>query len=111
MNKNMIILIGIILLWLLVIRPLSVKKSKADEPAEHTNRGAVQTVQNTAKQAAETAKEKQTGAVAPIKDTLQKATDVAKENQVSGIVKQSKALAKQTLDDDLKNYPIRTYTN
>lgn len=93
MSKNMIILIGLILLWLFVIRPMSGRNS-----SEVTNSaGSTVTASGSISEG--------------LADVADAATNAAQKQSVSGHVDNAKAAAAKTYSEELAQNGYRSYTS
>jgi hypothetical protein len=101
MSKNMILLIGLILLWLFVIRPISNRNS-----SEVTNGGLSD--YDSAGSGTVTAGGSISEGLADIADA---ASEAAQKQSVSGHVDNSKAAAAKTYSEELAQNGYRSYTS
>lgn len=106
MSKNMIILIGLILLWLFVIRPMSSRNS-----SEVTD-GGLSNYDDAGSGLGGTATASAGGSISEgLADVADAATNAAQKQSVSGHIDNAKAAAAKTYSEELAQNGYRSYTS
>lgn len=104
MSKNMIILIGLILLWLFVIRPMSKKNSSELTDGGLSDYGSAGNGSGNTVNASGSISE-------GLADVADAATNAAQKQSVSGHVDNAKAAAAKTYSEELAQNGYRSYTS